>query len=780
MDTNSKNKDQVYMKTEEEGKKLDSVTSIKEQEDDVFHEVEFIEKGKRVSEESDNTSGQEHRVGRGKGFVPRTFLTLVLIVALSTMITWGLGYVHDMNKANSEQAYLNSYDFAQNIEDLTNRLIGKAYAIEQGRSGYDSFYEEPTSLKYYINKGNETLITNLENLMYVNKEMEATKFYLRIKTDKTAKAIIESNSHSNNLRGKIENLFQFNRSEFQISDEEKIILEEEYNQLGTVEADHLNQEYGYIKIMNANGELIKEINNVSKQQSMFYMKYNNLDIGIYVDNDMMNYNDTISRSYKYYMVDHYVVYIIIFGLTCAGAMFLLFLLIPYRFQEKIPLCILYNKMFLELKIGLLILLGICAMSIVNNINYRLYTIWISDVVNRVDAGFYIAIIMICLLSLMIYLNTVYLKSIYYKGVTEAFLRNSIVYRLISSIWRRVVALFTIDIRRVSSQLLIGAGIIYVGVIFISIISNSIEVFILSTFVAACIMIVGLKILKKLIKIDEITSELAKGDFDIAIDDKSNGMLKPIFHNLKHVQEGFRVAVDRATKSQQMKTELISNVSHDLKTPLTSIITYVDLLKDENLDEEKRREYTEVLDSMSKRLKVLIEDLFEASRASTGNIDMNLECIDINALLRQTLGEMEEKLNSSSLMLRLNIPEEPVMCELDGRRTYRVFENILNNILKYAMKGTRVYIDVEEKEKDVDLIFRNMSAYEMNFNVEQITERFTRGDTSRHTEGSGLGLSIAKSLVELQKGTIQIDIDGDLFKLTISFPKVKDVQEESIL
>ena len=242
-------------------------------------------------------------------------------------------------------------------------------------------------------------------------------------------------------------------------------------------------------------------------------------------------------------------------------------------------------------------------------------------------------------------------------------------------------------------------------------------------------------------------------------------------NLNNIKQGFSVAVDKEIKSERMKTELISNVSHDLKTPLTSIITYVDLLKNEDVESDTQKEYIDVIDRKSRRLKILIEDLFEASKATSGNVDLNPENIDVIALFRQTLGELEEKINESNLQFRINAPENKVICNLDGKRTYRVFENIISNILKYSMENSRVYIDVVENEKSIRFIFKNISSYEMNFDPSEIAERFTRGDKSRSTEGSGLGLSIAKSFVELQGGGLDIVIDGDLFKLTVKFPKV---------
>lgn len=281
---------------------------------------------------------------------------------------------------------------------------------------------------------------------------------------------------------------------------------------------------------------------------------------------------------------------------------------------------------------------------------------------------------------------------------------------------------------------------------------------------------GIKLLEKVSALNAASSQLAKGDFDLNLPEDM-GILSSFANNLKNIKEGFKVAVEQELKSQNMKTQLITNVSHDLKTPLTSIITYVDLLKKEDLDPDTRREYIDILDKKSKRLQVLIDDLFEASRASTGNIELSPEELDIVALLRQTLGEMEEKINESSLTLRVNLPEHKIICNLDGARTFRVFENVLGNILKYSMPNSRVYIDALEDEKSVSLTFKNISAYEMNFHPSEITERLVRGDRARHTEGSGLGLAIAKSLVELQGGSLHIDIDGDLFKLTITFPKV---------
>lgn len=278
-----------------------------------------------------------------------------------------------------------------------------------------------------------------------------------------------------------------------------------------------------------------------------------------------------------------------------------------------------------------------------------------------------------------------------------------------------------------------------------------------------------KISEKYSKLREATSKIAEGNLDVKIEEDL-GLFEPFKCDLEKIQCGFKKAVDEEVKSQRMKTDLISNVSHDLKTPLTAIITYADLLKDENLSDEKRKQYIETLDRKAQRLQVLIENLFEVSKATSGNITLNIENIDVVSLMKQTLFELEDKLEEASLLVRKNMPKEKVILPLDSQRTFRVFENLIINITKYAMPNTRVFIDIIENEDDVAIIMKNMAAEEITFNVDTIAERFVRGDESRNTEGSGLGLAISKSFVELQGGTFNISVDGDLFKVKIVFVK----------
>ncbi len=241
-------------------------------------------------------------------------------------------------------------------------------------------------------------------------------------------------------------------------------------------------------------------------------------------------------------------------------------------------------------------------------------------------------------------------------------------------------------------------------------------------------------------------------------------------------DGLRHALQEQMKSERMKADLITNVSHDLKTPLTSIINYVDLLKREELHNEKANEYLEVLDQKSQRLKQLTEDLVEASRASSGNVVLDIRRIDVKELLMQTSGEFVERFEARGLQLVENFPQNPQYVNADGRRLWRIIENLFRNVEKYAMPHTRVYLDLINDGDRVAFSLKNISENPLNISPEELTERFTRGDESRSTEGSGLGLSIAKDLTEIQQGTFEIYLDGDLFKVTVSFPIASETAE----
>ena len=281
------------------------------------------------------------------------------------------------------------------------------------------------------------------------------------------------------------------------------------------------------------------------------------------------------------------------------------------------------------------------------------------------------------------------------------------------------------------------------------------------------------------QLHEGSKRIATGDLSTPVNtQKMFWKFKEHGENINKVSEGIALAVNERMKSEHFKTELITNVSHDIKTPLTSIINYVDLIKKEELQDEKLQSYVDVLDRQSARLKKLIEDLMEASKASTGNLTVNLEECDIEVLMTQVIGEFEERLQKNQLEVVVNKPDHPVKMMADGRHMWRVLDNLLNNACKYSLPGSRVYISLQEeqtslqqKQRDAVIVFKNISKTALNIPSEELMERFVRGDSSRNTEGSGLGLSIAQSLTELMHGSMKLEIDGDLFKVTLRFPTI---------
>ena len=268
------------------------------------------------------------------------------------------------------------------------------------------------------------------------------------------------------------------------------------------------------------------------------------------------------------------------------------------------------------------------------------------------------------------------------------------------------------------------------------------------------------------RLNMAAAAIANGDLKTEIP-ADTGLFEPVAESLQKIQEGFGKAVEEEVKSQRMKTELITNVSHDLKTPLTAIITYVDLLKKEE-DPGKQKEYVEVLEKKSQRLKVLIEDLFEISKAGSGNVKLELMDVDVVNLFKQVKLELEDKIKKADLDFRCSYPEEKLTVRLDSQKTYRIFENLLVNIVKYAMPHTRVFIEILREDDQAVIRMKNISEQELNIQGQELTERFVRGDASRNTEGAGLGLDIVKSFVELQGGEFGIEIDGDLFKTQVRF------------
>ena len=277
-----------------------------------------------------------------------------------------------------------------------------------------------------------------------------------------------------------------------------------------------------------------------------------------------------------------------------------------------------------------------------------------------------------------------------------------------------------------------------------------------------------KLQKKYGLLLKATNEIAQGNLNVTIEEDL-GVFEPFKPQIYRIEEGFRNAVAEEVKSQRMKSELITNVSHDLKTPLTAIITYVKLLQEPGVTQEQRKEYLETLDRKALRLKALIEDLFEMSKAASGSVTLHKETVELASLMRQLQFELEDAIAACGVDFRWSFPPEKLYAELDGQKTFRVLENLVVNITKYALAGTRAYLSLQRQGQRAVIMMKNVSSAELDFDAATITERFVRGDRSRNTEGSGLGLAIAKSFAELQGGTFAVETDGDLFKATVTFP-----------
>lgn len=390
--------------------------------------------------------------------------------------------------------------------------------------------------------------------------------------------------------------------------------------------------------------------------------------------------------------------------------------------------------------------------------------------------YYDSILLIMLACLVILvaalLILLYIMSFAVRVKLGGIIKGCIIYKVLAWVWRLIRSVCHAIAELVRGMPLVPKSCVAVAVILLlELISMNSGVvwFIVNALLAAALIYTAI-CMKKLLLAGK---KLADGDESCVVDtSKLYGPFREHGEDLNTIRDGVSLAVEARMRSEHFRTELITNVSHDIKTPLTSIINYVDLLGKEKPENEKMREYIDVLQRQSARLKKLIDDLLEASKASTGNLAVNAEPCDVGVLLDQTLGEYGEKLNAAGLEPVLTKPEKPVIIMADGRHMWRIFDNLLNNICKYSQRGTRVYLEVYERDGKAVVTFRNISSRQLNISSDELMERFVRGDSSRNTEGSGLGLNIAQSLAQLQKGVMELTVDGDLFKVTLTFDVVK--------
>lgn len=390
----------------------------------------------------------------------------------------------------------------------------------------------------------------------------------------------------------------------------------------------------------------------------------------------------------------------------------------------------------------------------------------------------LVIYVLCAIILNTTIKRIKSKTFFKSTITGKILKwicvcGGVVYHKLKIVWDTLTYSSDLKVKVIIKFIIISALAIFIFLVF----NNSGMVVVLEFILVAVTLYKIIKFIKNCSQIERKLKEMYE-------EDNSNKLYEEDFGNefknsvryLNNISNGFENAIQDRMKSERMKIELITNVSHDIKTPLTSIINYVDLLKKENINNEQAKEYIEILDSKSQRLKKLTEDLVEASKVSTGNISLNLEKINVVELVKQATGEFEDKFKKRGLETIINADKNEVNIMADSRYMYRIIENLFSNVSKYALENSRVYIDIKQSKEDnsadnVIIEVKNISKDKLNISAEELMQRFVRGDKSRTTEGSGLGISIAQNLTELQKGKFELKLDGDLFKVKIIFAKV---------
>jgi signal transduction histidine kinase len=712
------------------------------------------------------------------------FVYLGLFILGIGMIALSILSFSDVKKHSSyivNKTYFNSFEFQQEIysycENLNNFYVyykdyndkfGESKASKEDMDGLKLFYEDKL-------KNKQIEIENSYRNEIAEKSPDKDKLnkVLDEKNKKIQEAIKENTKSDEEIKKEVASRYDKDyesikksiqsRNDIKYYIKNKKTNEIYHNLTGnsTIEEYIKNESLFTIEFplkYNENKEF-KSTNRIFQNSSWegYVMIPKGLDSGSYILSNYKYYNSVRSRVIKE-------------GIIGSASLIIgLLILIGIKKDEKIKVTFvekiknLYKKLPIDLMAFMFIIYTVIMLIYLINLNFFYKPLGIQH---------FIKIIILSIYVLYFILNfKAFIKLIKNKKELLIKWKRSLIYRFIN------VTKETIVIRNIKIQILAITAVTIIIALFTIIVfvlmGHSI---ILGLIISISYIILLLHYMfKKADYLNEIlkgTEKIISGNLDYVIEEKGKNYLSKIAYNINNMKTGYKKSLKSQVKSERLKSELITNVSHDLKTPLTSIINYINLLKKENLSQDERDGYIAVLDRKAERLKVLIEDLFEASKMSSGSVELNIEKVDVAALLEQSIAELDEKIKKATLTLRVKYANKHVYANLDGKKTWRVFENLINNIIKYSQAGTRVYIDLIEEDNKILIIMKNVSSYEMDFDAEEIFERFKRGDKSRNTEGSGLGLAIAKSIVELQGGKLNIEIDGDLFKAIVQFDKVK--------
>ena len=676
-------------------------------------------------------------------------------------------YEEDYNLIESIEKSIYSFYYKLYDENNNNKIRPSELMLEL-KPGVDSTYTEDKmaardSFDEDIDQNNEYINSNLRNLEYcvLDKENKLVKQNMNLALNSL------DGDKSNSLKEKLKNKYSFYMI-LDFDDKGNMKIEDIYG----VNKNKIEHQ---LSIGSENNLFDYDVDSNYNLKPIKNMKY------VYAIPKNLKYIDDISNSEQRAKDYSYTKASYLFINIAITFVILVAIIIPYKELKEIKI---FKKIF-NIPIEILLIVIYLAyiyiycesnqliIKTVNNDSIIKFTqLQVSQDFSNI-VNYLLNVAYWSVLFSIVFISIVLLKHILKSNTKKYLKENSLIYKISNSIINKFRDAYNIEIGRENNKKLIT--ILLINLIVVGLICATWFfglVLLLPIYTICLYMIIKKKysiINKDYKKLLNITKDIANGNLNTNLEEDL-GTFNLLKNEIGNIQIGFKKAVDEEVKSQKMKTELISNVSHDLKTPLTSIITYVDLLKDENLSDEKRRLYIDTLDRKSERLRVLIEDLFEVSKANSGNVSLNIVDVDIVSLMKQTLLEVDDKMKASNLTLRNNFPDEKVILKLDSQRMFRVFENLLINITKYAMPNSRVYIDIIDKTDKVEISFKNMTAEEITFNVNELVERFVRGDKARNTEGSGLGLAIAKSFVELQGGSIDVSIDGDLFKVVIVLKK----------
>ena len=516
----------------------------------------------------------------------------------------------------------------------------------------------------------------------------------------------------------------------------------------------MNSDYSFIdkSFKSKMNDYFYKINSKNNVKNLKFAYYASLDDEVFKDIERDVFRDQVQVQ---------------IGVSVLIAAILALLLGIFMNMEKVDGSESLRKVF-KLPIELVIILfvifafssaGISSMNHIYNNLYIFYSLYLIGLV---------------IVSLTVNYFVILLKSIFNKNTENYLVKNSLIYRIFTG----AISEFS-NINEENKNIKdakIKFTLVYFGIFILLAILNMMfstmsyyapeKMLIPMILFGIFIYYILMKNINEVARISRESTEIVKGNYKKNIE-KKGGLYDGIVDNFNNIGENLDLAIEDAVKSERLKTELITNVSHDLKTPLTSIINYSDLLSKDDNTEDEVKEYSKIINEKSNKLKVLIEDLFEVSKATSNNIELDRQELDFNSLVQQSIGEWEDKIKENNIEIISNLPEDKVMLSIDGQKFSRVLDNLFSNISKYALENSRVYVDLLE-EDGVKLTIKNISKYPLNISAEELMERFTRGEKSRTTSGSGLGLSIASSFVRAHGASFDIDIDGDLFKVTIEF------------